>query len=51
MSSGGVTFETRKEVDFVIIGSGAAGGVLAKELSVKGIRRCRVGAGSIPALI
>jgi len=32
----GVTFDTRKEVDFVIIGSGASGGVLARELSVAG---------------
>ena len=31
-----VTFDTRKEVDFVIIGSGASGGVLAKELSTAG---------------
>ena len=31
-----VTFDTRKEVDFVIIGSGAAGGILARELSVAG---------------
>jgi len=30
------TFNTREAVDFVIIGSGAAGGVLAKELSSKG---------------
>lgn len=29
-------FNTRKAVDFVIIGSGAAGGVLAKELSTNG---------------
>ena len=29
-------FKTREAVDFVIIGSGAAGGVLAKELSVGG---------------
>jgi choline dehydrogenase-like flavoprotein len=29
-------FRTREAVDFVIIGSGAAGGVLARELSVKG---------------
>ena len=32
----GVRFDTRNEVDFVIIGSGASGGVLAKELSVSG---------------
>lgn len=31
-----VTFPTRQEVDFVIIGSGAAGGVMAKELSTQG---------------
>ena len=29
-------FDTRKEVDFVIIGSGASGGILAKELSSAG---------------
>ena len=29
-------FSTREAVDFVIIGSGAAGGVLAKELSTNG---------------
>lgn len=31
-----VQFETRKAVDFVIIGSGSAGGILAKELSTAG---------------
>ncbi len=30
------TFNTRDEVDFVIIGSGAAGGIIAKELSTAG---------------
>jgi len=33
---GGVRFDTRKEVDFVIIGSGASGGILAKELATAG---------------
>ena len=32
----GPVFDTRSEVDFVIIGSGAAGGVMAKELSSAG---------------
>jgi choline dehydrogenase-like flavoprotein len=31
-----VRFDTRKDVDFVIIGSGASGGVLAKELATAG---------------
>ena len=30
------SFSTREEVDFVIVGSGAAGGVMAKELSTAG---------------
>jgi choline dehydrogenase-like flavoprotein len=35
---GQVEYNTREEVDFVIIGSGAAGGVLAKELATNGFR-------------
>ena len=31
-----VTYPTREAVDFVIVGSGAAGGVMAKELSSAG---------------
>jgi choline dehydrogenase-like flavoprotein len=31
-------YKTSDEVDFVIVGSGAAGGILAKELSTKGFR-------------
>src|SRR5437763_9415245 len=31
-------YKTSDEVDFVIVGSGAAGGVLAKELSTNGFR-------------
>ena len=31
-------FETNKPVDFVVVGSGAAGGVVAKELSVAGFQ-------------
>ena len=31
-----VTYPTSTEVDFVIVGSGAAGGVMAKELSTRG---------------
>ena len=27
-----VTYDTRKPVDFVIVGSGSAGGIMAKEL-------------------
>src|SRR5262249_34979406 len=33
-----VRFKTTDVVDFVIVGSGAAGGVLAKELSTNGFR-------------
>src|SRR5215470_10641071 len=32
----GTRFATREEVDFVIVGSGCAGGILAKELSTAG---------------
>ena len=35
-SEGQPKFKTREEVDFVIVGSGAAGGVLARELSTNG---------------
>ena len=31
-----VTFQTREQVDFVVIGSGAAGGTMARELSQAG---------------
>ena len=31
-----VSFDTREEVDFVVVGSGAAGGILAKELAAAG---------------
>jgi choline dehydrogenase-like flavoprotein len=38
MTDAKVTYKTSDEVDFVIVGSGAAGGVLAKELSTNGFR-------------
>lgn len=38
MTQGKVTFKPSEEVDFVIVGSGAAGGVMAKELSSNGFR-------------
>jgi choline dehydrogenase-like flavoprotein len=38
MSTGQTRYKTSDEVDFVIIGSGAAGGVMAKELSTNGFR-------------
>ena len=31
-----VSFNTRDEVDFVVIGSGSAGGIIAKELAIAG---------------
>jgi choline dehydrogenase-like flavoprotein len=38
MTQAKVTYQPSDEVDFVIVGSGAAGGVLAKELSTNGFR-------------
>lgn len=38
MTQGKVAYKPSDEVDFVIVGSGAAGGVLAKELSTNGFR-------------
>ncbi|HXM92723.1 MAG TPA: GMC family oxidoreductase [Candidatus Dormibacteraeota bacterium] len=38
MTTGQTKYRTSDEVDFVIVGSGAAGGVLAKELSTNGFR-------------
>ncbi len=38
MTTGQLKYKTSDEVDFVIIGSGAAGGVIAKELSTNGFR-------------
>ncbi len=38
MTQAKVSYKTTDEVDFVIVGSGAAGGVLAKELSTNGFR-------------
>ena len=34
----GVTFPGDEPVDFVIVGSGSAGGILAKELSTSGFK-------------
>ena len=36
MTTGQLKYKTSDEIDFVIIGSGAAGGVIAKELSTNG---------------
>src|SRR3989442_2919432 len=38
-------YKTSDEVDFVIIGSGAAGGIMAKELSTNGFRVVVLGQG------
>ena len=38
MTQGKVSYKPSEEVDFVIVGSGASGGVLAKELSTNGFR-------------
>ncbi len=37
-NSAAVSFPTREDVDFVIVGSGAAGGIMAKELSTAGFK-------------
>ncbi len=42
-------FQPSQAVDFVIVGSGAAGGVMAKELATAGFSVVRVGTGPIPA--
>src|SRR6266568_8282052 len=38
MTHGQATFDAKTEIDFVIIGAGAAGGIIAKELSAAGFR-------------
>src|SRR5262250_1818977 len=38
MTADRVQYKTSDEVDFIIVGSGAAGGILAKELSTNGFR-------------
>jgi choline dehydrogenase-like flavoprotein len=38
MTNNQVTYKPSEEVDFAIVGSGAAGGVLAKELSTAGFK-------------
>jgi choline dehydrogenase-like flavoprotein len=38
MTTGQTKYKTSDEVDFIIVGSGAAGGVMAKELSTNGFR-------------
>ena len=38
MTTGPIKYGTSDEVDFVVVGSGAAGGVMAKELSTDGFR-------------
>ena len=40
------SFPTREEVDFVVIGSGAAGGIMAKELA--GLQQAAAGKSSPP---
>src|ERR1700720_1732786 len=45
MKVGQPKYKTSEEVDFVIIGSGAAGGILAKELSTNGFRVVVLGQG------
>src|SRR6185369_4710482 len=38
MTEGQTKFDSKAEVDFLIIGAGAAGGIIARELSVAGFR-------------
>ena len=42
-----VTYKPSDEVDFAIVGSGAAGGVLAKELVQQRVSRGGSGAGAV----
>lgn len=43
----GATFQPSDAVDFLVIGAGAAGGVMAKELSTAGFRVVVLEAGSL----
>ena len=45
----GVAFPTTDAVDFLVLGAGAAGGVVAKELATAGFPGGRAGARPLPA--